>query len=273
MRRSRNLNDVEQNSRPDTARGKGLGMELKSALEYIFSRLKDKQPVTHTVGKVEYAVKSDGTLGNPVLELAPQWDKPTFTVGTLSALRELWDGKVDGFGDEVGLHVADYLTVHLISLQADEFGRRHIYATATHRSETPFKFGVYLEAEQFLIDMRTSFLFDDEAVKLHSFCSQLESGMTVSLADDGVSQKLEVKAGTSSKSAVTIPAEGISLIPWRTFRDASPVSSKFLLRVKTVKDSLPHIALFEIDQKWKLDTINSIAEWLRKHAKGAKIVA
>jgi len=248
-------------------------MELKNTIEYLFNRLKDKQQVTHKVGDQDYAVKSDGTLGLPVRALEPQWDKPTFAVGTLSALKELWDAKVDGFGDDVGLHVADYLTVHLLSLKADDYGRRHIYATAVHKNETPFKFGVYLEAEQFLIDMRTSFLFDDEAVKLHSFCSQLESGMTVTLADDGVSQKLEVKAGTSSKSAVLIPAEGISLIPWRTFRDAAPVSSKFLLRLKTVKDSLPQIALFEIDQKWRLDTINSIAKWLREHAKGAKIIA
>lgn len=246
---------------------------MKEFLEYLFAKLKDKLPVTHTVGGQEYQVNANGTLGAPVLKLAPQWDKPIFNVATLSALKELHDAKVDDFGAEVGLHVADYLTVHLVALKADEYGRRHIFATAKHVVETPFQFGKYQEAEQFLIDLRTSFFYDDNAVKIHQLCSNLESGMTVSLADDGVSQKLEVKAGTSSRSAVEIPAEGIDLVPWRTFRDASPVSSKFLLRLKTVKDSLPQIALFEIDQKWKLDTTHSIADWLRRHIKDAKVIA
>jgi hypothetical protein len=65
-----------------------------------------------------------------------------------------------------------------------------------------------------------------------------------------------------TRSTVQLPAEGIPLIPWRTFRDASPVESKFLLRMKGVKDALPHIALYEIDAKWQLDTVNSIGKYL-----------
>ena len=84
---------------------------------------------------------------------------------------------------------------------------------------------------------------------------------------------MEVKDGTVTRSGVTIPAEGIELIPWRSFRDAAPVTSKFLLRLRGVKDGLPALALFEIDQKWKLDTIHSIGDWLRKNVKGAKVIA
>lgn len=248
-------------------------MELKSVAEYLFNRLKDKHPVTHKVGDQDYAVGGDGTLGQPVRELAPQWTEPTFLVNTLGGLKAAFDAKLDDFPNDVGLHIVDYLTVRLVALKADKFGRRHVYVQATHVVETPFKFGAFMDVEKFLIELRTSFLFDENAVKVQSLCSHLESGMTVSLANDGVSQKLEVKSGVSSKSEVVIPAEGITLIPWRTFREAAPVSSKFLLQLQPVKDSLPRVALYEIDQKWKLDTINSIAEWLRKNVAKATIIA
>jgi hypothetical protein len=246
---------------------------MKDILQYLFGRLKDVRPVTHEINGQHYAVAADGTLAQPVRDLAPQWDAPTFKVLTLTALAELYAAKVDEFPENVALHVVDHLTVQLVSLKADVFGRRHVYAQAGHVQDTCFKFNEYMPAEKFLIDLRTSFLYNDDAVIVQKVCSNLESGMSVNVADDGVSQALEVKAGTGSKSGVTIPAEGIGLIPWRTFRDAAPVESKFLLRLKGVKDGLPQVALYEIDQKWKLDTIHSIGEWLRRHVKDARIIA
>jgi hypothetical protein len=252
---------------------KGAEMDLKAVSEYLFGRLKDVRPVTVNVGSQDYAVRADGTLGDAVRALAPQWNKPTFNVQTLSALAALYAAEVDDFPGTCALHVADYLTVELVSVKADEFGHRHVFAQAKHQQETPFLFNEYMPAEKFLIALRTSFLFNDNAVKVQQLCSNLDSGMTVNVADDGVSQSLEVKAGTSSKSGVVIPAEGIALIPWRTFRDAAPVESKFLLRLKGVKDGLPLVALFDIDQKWKLDTTNSIADWLRKNVPAATVIA
>ena len=238
---------------------------MLEVLEYLFDRLKSDTPVTHKVGEQAYAVRVDGTLGDPVRGLAPQWTKPAFAVSTLSGLAELVKAKVDEFPETVALHVVDHLSVELVSLKADEFGRRHVYAKATHVEGASFKFNTYLEAEDFLIAFRRSFLFNEEAVKVQQLCSSLQSGMQVNVADDGLSQQLEVKTGTVSKAQVFLPADGISLIPWRTFRDAAPVDSKFLLRFKTVKESLPQIALYEIDQMWKIDTVKSIAHWLRGH--------
>jgi hypothetical protein len=246
---------------------------IKEALEFLSKLQTPKNPATVEVNEQHYAVRADGTLGDPVRELAPRWDKPTFQVHTLSGLAELIDAKVDEFPEHVAVHVVDHLTVQLVSLSADEFGRRHVYAEAKHVEGTQFKFNQFQDAEDFLIAFRRSFLFNEEAVKVQTLCSNLESGMAVKLADDGLSQQLEVKAGTVSKAPVTLPAEGVSLIPWRTFRDAAPVDSKFLLRLKGVKEGLPLIALFEIDQKWQLDSINSIAHWFKAHAKDIVVIA
>jgi hypothetical protein len=244
-------------------------------LKYLFGRLKDARPVTHNVDGQAYRVQSDGTLGTPVLKLAPQWEPPTFNVKTLSALAELHAAGVDNLpAADVAFHIADYLTVDLVALKADEFGRRHVYAKAVHAPDTPFKFNhYYASPEEFLIAFRASFDFNEEAVKVVQLCSTVGAGEAVAVSDDGISQEVVVKTGTVTRTAVTLPQDGIPLIPWRTFREATPVISKFLLRMKGVKDGLPQIALFEIDAKWKTDTQASIAHWLKAHAKEATILA
>lgn len=249
---------------------------MKDVVEYLFGRLKDKQLITHKVGNQEYSVEEDGTLGAPVRELAPQWDKPTFIVSTLSGLAELFKANVDEFnaGGLVGLNIANYRKVQIIALQADAFGRRHVFAEAVHTLNVPFVFDKYYTSpEEFLIPFRASFLFNEEAVKVQQLCSQVGSGEAVVVSDDGISQEVVAKSGTVTKASVTLPASGIPLIPWRTFRETDQVISKFLLRMKGVKDGLPNIALFEIDAMWQLETVGSIAHWLKKNIPGATIIA
>jgi hypothetical protein len=240
-----------------------MAMDLKNALEYLFGRLKDARPVTVDVAGQAYRVAGDGTLGAPVRALEPQWTKPIFEVSTLTGFVAAVTAQIDDFPASVAAYVSDYRTVQLVSTKADEFGKRHVYIEAQHESECPFKFNEYAAPEKFQIDFRTSFYLNDEAVKVLTVVSNLESGGSISTADDGLSQKLEIKSGTLSKTPVVLPSDGIPLIPWRTFRETDPVESKFLLRLKASAAGMPCPALFEIDQKWKLDTMQSIAAWLK----------
>jgi hypothetical protein len=150
----------------------------------------------------------------------------------------------------------------LIALEVDECGRRRVYARARHAPETGFEFGTYYAAEDFIIKFRTSFYFNEQATKVQQLCSTLDAGSTVNVSDDGMSQTVVVSQGSISKASVTLPAEGVRLIPWRTFREAAPVESSFLLRMKADKVNVPRIALFELDEKWKVDTAHSIADTL-----------
>lgn len=239
------------------------GSKVKEVLQYLFGRLKDKHPVTHKVGDVEYAVEADGTLGDPVRELAPQWTTPTVEVSSLSGLAAIVKAGADDLEPKnVFVHVVDPWTVRVASLSGDDFGKRHVWAVAKYVYDSAFLFDHYYNPEDFIIKFRSSFLFNDEAVKVQALSSTLTSGTEVTVADDGISQAITIKSGTVTRSAQTLPAEGISLIPWRTFRDANPVMSKFLLRMKGVKDALPQIALFEIDAQWKRETVNSVAKYL-----------
>jgi len=249
------------------------GSKVKEALQYIFGRLKDKHPVTHKVEGVEYSVNADGTLGNPIRELAPL-AKPTLEVSSLSGLALALKGGLDSVKtDEVFIHVSDPWTVRVVSLAGDEFGRRRAWAVAKYVNDSAFLFDNYYKPEDFIIKFRASFLYNDEAVNVHRVCSTVGSGEAVLVADDGISQEVTIKSGTVTRSSIHLPADGIPLVPWRTFRDATPVTSKFLLRMKGVKDSLPTIALFEIDAQWKRETVNSVAKWLTTELPGFTVIA
>lgn len=248
--------------------------KVKEALDYIFGRLKDKRPVTETVGEVTYAVRADGTLGEPVRELAPQWTKPTLELHSLSGLVAALLKGFDGLEPEkVLVHVVDPWAVKVSSAEADRYGRRHLWALALYKQDVSFAFGNYYKPDDFLIAFRSSFLYNDDAVKVQQVCSTVGSGEAVLVADDGVSQEITVKSGTVTRSAINLPADGIPLVPWRTFRDAAPVMSKFLLRMKGAKEGLPTIALHEIDAQWKRETVNSVAHYLTDALPGFTIIS
>lgn len=244
----------------------GVKTRVVSAMEYLFERLKAERPVTVNVSGQDYAVKSDGTVGDPIRELRPipTIEAPTLTVSTLTGLVKAVQAGIDKLdASQIGLRVTDINTVEVVSLVADEYGRRHVWAKAVHSQETKFVFDKYYDSpESFLIAFRSSFYFNDEAVKVQQLCSAVGSGDAVAVTDDGLSQEIRITSGTVTRSTVQLPADGVPLIPWRTFRDATPVESKFLLRMKGVKDGLPHIALFEIDAKWRVDTLQSVASYL-----------
>jgi hypothetical protein len=247
---------------------------IAEALQYLAKLQTPKNPITVAVNGNNYVVKVDGTLGDYIRDPNPTIQKPTLCVSTLSAVVAAYKAQLDGLDpSKVAVCVVDPRTVRIVDIVADDFGNRHAYVSAHHEFETDFMFDNYYLPEEFIIKFRSGFYFNDEATKVQQLCSKLETGSTVSIADDGMSQTVVISTGTINKSPVTLPAEGVPLIPWRTFREAAPVESKFLLRMKTAKDSLPRIALFEIDEKWIRDTMNSVRDYLREQLPEALIIA
>lgn len=246
---------------------------IAEALKFLASIQTPRNPQTVEVGGQPFAVETDGTLGEAVHPADLSWPKPALALSTLSGLVAAYKVKVGKLGSRVALHVVSYLEVDLIDLDENDVGKRLVYAIAKHVPDTTFKFGEFMDPEPFLLKFRASFYFNDEAVKVQQLCSTIGSASGVAVADDGISQEVTVKSGTLTKAGVTLPADGVPLIPWRTFRDANPVENRFLLRMRGVKDGLPQIALFEIDGKWQSDTVNSIRSYLAGELSDATIIA
>lgn len=94
----------------------------------------------------------------------------------------------------------NFRRVDLVSVKADNFGRRHVYSSAQHQQETPFVFDKYYDSpEAFLIPFRASFYFNEDGVEVQQLCSMGGGGETVAGTDDGMSQEVVIKRASSRR--------------------------------------------------------------------------
>jgi hypothetical protein len=254
-------------------------MDVVGILDWFKSLNKADRPVTLEVHGVPFAVKQDGTLGDrvpPPLPIAPV-ATPVLSLTTLSGLVTAFKANLDGFTvlGPSAVQVESFDSVALVSLQADEWGRRHVWARAKSTEVNPFKFGEYMDPEMFLITAQAGFMpIDGHFTNMLKLCSSLKAGSSVQVADDGYSQKVVIQEGGVTHGEVELPPR-VSLRPYRTFREVDPVESDFLLRFKAQKDALPMVALIPIDAgRWKTDTALTVRLWLEKNLpEGTTIIA
>ena len=136
-------------------------MEIVKVLDWFKSLKGDERPVTTEVAGVHFAVKADGTLGEPVRPVIPiaPVATPVLPLATLTGLVAAFNAKVDGF-DQLGasaVQVESYDSVALVSLKADEWGRRQVWARAKSTEVNGFQFGQYQDSEPFMIKLQGSF--------------------------------------------------------------------------------------------------------------------
>jgi hypothetical protein len=254
-------------------------MEVVKILDWFKSLREKDREVTVQVGKDNFAVKSDGTLGepiHPVLPIAPI-ATPVLQLSTLSGLVDAFTGNVDKFGDKgaSAVQVESFDSVALVSLEADEWGRRQVWARAKSGEVNPFKFDTFQDPEIFLITAQAGFMpIDGHYTNMLKLCASLKAGSSVQVADDGYSQRVVITDGAVEHGEVDLPPR-VQLRPYRTFREIDPVESDFLLRFKGVKDALPQVSLIPVDAgRWKTDTAMMVRAWLVKNLPdGTKVIA
>ncbi len=246
---------------------------LKEFVEFLAKIQTPTRPVTVEVEGQHYAVKVDGTLGEVIAKQDTRPCTEVLRLSTLSGIVEAYKQKVFGANEKTAFRVVDPFHVALESLTLDEFGKSDDFAIAEFSEPPIFTFGRFYEPEEFIIALISGFLRTANVESVLQLASQVGAGSFVGVTDDGISQEVTVKTGTVTKGTVPLPSGGIPLIPWRTFRDANPVESKFLLRMKGRKDALPLIALFEIDPTWKIGTMQSIVKYIKAAVPEAIVIA
>lgn len=236
---------------------------ITEALEYLKQAFKP-DPVTITVNDREYSIVP-GQNGPSLGSLVTPPAKHTLWLSSLTGFIDAFAAGIDDFEGKVAVHVVDYRTVSLVSLQADEYGRRHAWLTAQCGESNPFKFDEYQVPESFLIGLQSGFLPTENVVSLQRLASSLSSENSIGTQDDGLSQVVTVKQGTMTRDAIPLPPR-IPLLAYRTFREIDPIESFFLCRLKGEPGKMPSIALLQIDAgKWKHDTQLVVASYLAKN--------
>ncbi len=235
--------------------------QLKSLLGLVTDLFSKDKPVTTVVDGRTYAIKENRTLGEYVRPPAPI-DKPTLELQTLTGFIDAVKAKIDSFDEKCAVLVDDFENVALVSLEADEFGRRHEWLRATNQENAPFNFDTFMVPETFIIALQSGFLPTDNTVQLQRLASSLSNESVISVQDDGLSQKIETKQGGVTRGQVELPPR-IPLMAYRTFREVDPTTSEFMVRLKGQNGQLPHIALMQIDAgRWKYDTMLMVRNYL-----------
>jgi hypothetical protein len=172
------------------------------------------------------------------------------------------------------IHVESYLNVAVKSNLCDVFGIRDTLIKAIHKPIDAFHFDVYYnDPAKFIIGLQVAFLTTDNLLNLIKLASNLKTGSSVQVADDGFSQTVTLKEGEVSAQDVKIPPR-LKLIPIRTFSEAPPVESEFLVRFQQTQQQTTSIALFNVDgTRWQSETMLSIKRYLEKHVKDVPILA
>jgi hypothetical protein len=245
---------------------------FKDVCQYFVDLLhpKPEQTLVKEVDGYSYQVVPNANgiqIGPQIVKPHPRAPiaQPTLSVQTLSGLVDAYKAKIDEFPAKVGVHVIDHLTVALVSLAADEYGRRHEWVRAKCGEEAPFKFGEFQKTERFLIDLQSSFLPTENVIALQRIASSLSSESSISVQDDGFSQKVTVKTGGVTHSDVNVPAR-IDLYVYRTFREIDPVRGEFMSRMKGETGQMPVVTLMDIDAgKWKLSAMGLVKSYLAKN--------
>lgn len=210
-----------------------------------------------------YTFRTEPTASGRKLGDIIQSPKPDLLkVSTLTGFRDALEaGKFDPA--EHLIHVEDYLNVALKERELDHWGNRATLVRSTHTPLAAFNFDQYYsDPQKFIIAIQVAFHPTDELLYLIRLASNLKAGNTVQTQDDGFSQSVTIKTGEVSTAEVKVKPR-IKLIPIRTFPEAAPVESEFLIRFQQTQQQTPAIALFDVDgMKWKGELMQSIKKWL-----------
>jgi hypothetical protein len=208
---------------------------------------------------------SNGHTG--ILPLKPP-QAATLTINTLTGIKDF-----NPSPEKTMIHVFDHKTVNIIDKEfSDSWLTRSTYLAAIHESPV-FKFGQYMDVENFIIAMQAMFVQDDVTALILKLVGNVKDEGVSNFNDDGVTQVVTAKTGISLVNNVPVP-NPVTLRPYRTFMEIEQPASTFVFRIKGNRGEQPMCALVEADGRmWRLHAIKKIREWLEFEIPGVKIIA
>lgn len=199
------------------------------------------------------------------------------SVLTLLGFSQLISESIEGFDPKaVLIHVENHLKVSLMSIKSDAFGRRMKFSEANCADDVgKFQFGNFHQSEQFIINLQACFVPGvgdiDYVLRM---ASNLAAEAVTTGDDDGISQRVAMKAGVVLKSQEVVKPR-VKLAPYRTFREVEQPSSEFIFRLRSGREGeVPTCALFEADGgRWRLDAVQAVSVWLSRNITDIPVIA
>lgn len=192
-------------------------------------------------------------------------------VSTLGALRDYLKANRDKLDlSTLMVHVETPNRVTVGSALREPARDRELYITATAQDMTDGFVGKFQSTDEFNIGLMVRFLppvgpndVTNQRDALIAMVSSVRTEQSTDAIDDGITQRLEARAGVALKSHQQLP-NPVTLAPFRTFRDILQPSSPFVLRAQADAGEMPELCLFEADGgAWKLIAIQRVHDWLK----------
>ena len=236
---------------------------IKKALEYLVG-----------LKPVEIISIEDRPYSSQELYAVKEPYLPGFGTSTLTSIVDYLKDNPDGRIRNYVLTIDSPTEVNLYSATFGAFEQRDRIITS-QACVPSLCFSKFMEKEQFIIELQSKFtkflqkdkegnLFETEGDKpvLQKFIGALKSEYVKNHADDGVSQKVEVKTGIATVGEALVP-NPVKLAPFRSFSEISQVESDFVFRMRD--SGAIEMALFEADGgAWRTEAIQRIKTYFEQ---------
>lgn len=168
------------------------------------------------------------------------------------------------------VHIAGHNSVELCKELNSDKERDHLLSVSFEGSNFPY--ARFLPIENFIINLQSLFVQDDNTAALLEFVSSVKDDSSVEQTDDGVSQKVQARNGISLAKNVKTP-NPVYLKPYRTFSEIDQPQSAFVFRLRKDDAQGVSAALFEADgAAWKHEAILAIEKYLANELNGLPVI-
>lgn len=185
----------------------------------------------------------------------------TIEVTGLDSISKLVRNEVVHVGQRLFVQVKSYREVEVFTTLDSDEERFYLYSCC---ADTPrVTMGRYSPYENAVVELRSLYIPNEDTRYLLQLLGSISSESKVTSTDNGVTQKVEAKAGIALNSVVEIKPR-VTLRPFRTFIEVEQPESEFLLRVNQSGE----IGLFEADGGvWKLEATRNVAAYFEDKLK------
>lgn len=143
------------------------------------------------------------------------------------------------------------------------------FVIAECQAQVPYiTFDSYMDPERFQIMLQADFLPSTNLDIVLKMAGSLSKEQNITMADDGVSQRVTLNTGVATKAVTTIK-NPCALSPIRTFYEIQQVESQFVLRFNDNGEC----ALFVGDGgAWQAEAVRRIVNYLKERLAGQNVV-
>lgn len=176
----------------------------------------------------------------------------------LDSICKLVRNEAGHIGCQIFVRVSDYKEVSVFTTLDSDEERFYLYKCA---ADTPsVTMGRFLPYENAVIEIRGLYIPNPDTDYLLKLLASVSTESKVTSSDNGVTQKVEAKAGIALNMLVEVKPR-VTLKPFRTFIEVEQPESEFLLRISDKGE----IGLFPADGGvWKLEATRNVAGYFEK---------